>query len=80
MRAAHLFPPNLLKLFAPWPPLSYTGLLERDIDCIRLTNVEDVGYYLQILREGKTQHIVNFVEGEGVEEREEPTYTHAEET
>lgn len=80
MHGTHLLPPNLLKLFAPRPPLPYTRPLDRDIDRVRPKNVDGVGLLLAKLREEKTQGMINSGEGEGMEEGEEPTYTHAEET
>ena len=73
-------PPNLLKLFAPRPPLPYTRPLDRDIDRVRPKNVSGVAALLAELREEKTQGMLNSGEGEGMEEGEEPNYTHAEET
>ncbi|KAH9925535.1 uncharacterized protein B0H18DRAFT_1085236 [Fomitopsis serialis] len=43
MPGTHLLPPNLLKLFAPRPPLPYTRPLDRDIDRVRPKHVEGVG-------------------------------------
>lgn len=80
MPGTHLLPPNLLKLFAPRPPLPYTRPLDRDIDRVRPKNVDGVGQLLAKLREEKTQGMINSGEGEGMEEGEEPTFTYAEET
>ena len=80
MPGTHLLPPNLLKLFAPRPPLPYTRPLDRDIDRVRPKKVDGVAGLLANLREEKTQGMINAGEGEGMEEGEEPTYTHAEET
>ena len=80
MPGTHLLPPNLLKLFAPRPPLPYTRPLDRDIDRVHPKNVSGVGLLLAKLREEKTQGMINSGEGEGMEEGEEPTFTHAEET
>lgn len=82
MPGTHLLPPNLLKLFAPRPPLPYTRPLDRDIDRVRNKNVEGVGPLLAQLREDKTAVLINAgaAEGDGMEEGEEPTFTHAEET
>ena len=80
MPGTHLLPPNLLKLFAPRPPLPYTRPLDRDIDRVRPKNVDGVAGLLAKLREEKTQGMINSGEGEGMEEGEEPTFTHAEET
>ena len=80
MPGTHLLPPNLLKLFAPRPPLPYTRPLDRDIDRVRNKNVSGVGNLLARLREDKTQGMINSGEGEGMEEGEDPGFTHAEET
>ncbi|KAI0346330.1 hypothetical protein BDW22DRAFT_1324112 [Trametopsis cervina] len=80
MPGTHLLPPNLLKLFAPRPPLPYLRPLDRDIDRVRNKNVSGVGLILASLREEKTQGMLNSGEGEGMEEGEEPNFTLAEET
>ena len=83
MPGTHLLPPNLLKLFAPRPPLPYTRPLDRDIDRVRNKNVGGVGEILAQLREAKTQGMMetgNTGDREGMEEGEEPTFTLAEET
>lgn len=79
MPGTHLLPPNLLKLFAPRPPLPYLRPLDRDIDRVRNKNVSGVGQLLASLREEKTQGMLNTGEGEGMEEGEEPNFTLAEE-
>ncbi|KAH9945490.1 uncharacterized protein BXZ73DRAFT_38998 [Epithele typhae] len=83
MPGTHLLPPNLLKLFAPRPPLPYTRPLDRDTDRVRPKNVDGVASLIAQLREAKTQGMMesgNTGEGEGMEEGEEPTFTLAEET
>jgi len=80
MPGTHLLPPNLLKLFAPRPPLPYLRPLDRDIDRVRNKNVGGVGQLLAGLHEEKTQGMLNSGEGEGMEEGEEPNFTLAEET
>jgi U1 small nuclear ribonucleoprotein 70kDa len=80
MPGTHLLPPNLLKLFAPRPPLPYLRPLDRDIDRVCNKNVTGVGHLLASLREEKTQGMLNSGEGEGMEEGEEPNFTLAEET
>ena len=83
MPGTHLFPPNLLKLFAPRPPLPYTRPLDRDIDRVRPKNVGGVAQLLAQLREAKTQGMMesgSTGDREGMEEGEEPTFTYAEET
>lgn len=77
MPGTHLLPPNLLKLFAPRPPLPYTRPLDRDIDRVRPKHVDGVAAILTQLREDKTEATLS---GEGMEEGEEPAFTHAEET
>ncbi|EJF55850.1 hypothetical protein BD309DRAFT_1032581 [Dichomitus squalens] len=84
MPGTHLLPPNLLKLFAPRPPLPYTRPLDRDIDRVRPKNVDGVGSLLASLREAKTQGMMESGStgdaGDGMEEGEEPAFTYAEET
>ncbi|KAI0324319.1 hypothetical protein GY45DRAFT_1263032 [Cubamyces sp. BRFM 1775] len=84
MPGTHLLPPNLLKLFAPRPPLPYTRPLDKDIDRVRPKNVDGVGPILAQLREARTQGMIDSGntggERDGMEEGEEPTFTYAEET
>ena len=68
----HLLPPNLLKLFAPRPPLPYTRPLDRDIDRVRPKNVAGVTAILAQLKEDKTQVMISSGQGEGMEEGEQP--------
>ncbi|KAJ7352582.1 hypothetical protein DFH08DRAFT_859340 [Mycena albidolilacea] len=80
MPGTHLLPPNLLKLFAPRPPLPYTRPVDKDIDRIRPKNVNGVAHLLAELKEAKTENMMNTGESEVVmEEGEEPVFTHAEE-
>jgi U1 small nuclear ribonucleoprotein len=80
MPGTHLLPPNLLKLFAPRPPLPYTRPVDRDIDRIRNKNVTGVADILQRLKEETTDNLFNAVNNDdGMEEGEEPVYTLAEE-
>ncbi|KZT29922.1 hypothetical protein NEOLEDRAFT_486459 [Neolentinus lepideus HHB14362 ss-1] len=81
MPGTHLLPPNLLKLFAPRPPLPYTRPLDRDINRVRSKHVSGVGPILAQLQEDKTTELMNAGQGdrEGMEEGEEPTFTIAEE-
>ncbi|PPQ68354.1 hypothetical protein CVT26_005917 [Gymnopilus dilepis] len=80
MPGTHLLPPNLLKLFAPRPPLPYARPVDRDIDRIRKKEVDGVAAILQRLKEENTDSIINAGTSEGMEEGEEPVYTLAEET
>lgn len=80
MPGTHLLPPNLLKLFAPRPPLPYTRPLDRDIDRVRPKKLDGVASILAQLKEDKTQVLLNAGQGEAMEEGEEPTFTYAEET
>ncbi|KAH9941364.1 hypothetical protein B0H21DRAFT_753319 [Amylocystis lapponica] len=80
MPGTHLLPPNLLKLFAPRPPLPYTRPLDRDIDRVRKKDVSGVGPLLTQLKEDRTQGMLNSGDTDGMEEGEEPAFTHAEET
>ncbi|KAJ2914516.1 hypothetical protein MD484_g5918, partial [Candolleomyces efflorescens] len=80
MPGTHLLPPNLLKLFAPRPPLPYTRPVDRDIDRVRNKNVTGVADILQRLKEETTDNLFNAVNNDdGMEEGEEPVYTLAEE-
>ena len=73
-------PPNLLKLFAPRPPLPYARPVDKDINRLSSKKVDGVGQILAQLREAKTAGLFSAAaEGDGMEEGEEPTYTHAEE-
>ncbi|KIY44087.1 hypothetical protein FISHEDRAFT_52729, partial [Fistulina hepatica ATCC 64428] len=76
MPGTHLLPPNLLKLFAPRPPLPYTRPLDKDIDRVTQKAVHGVGSILAMLKEAAiAEH-----ENAGREEGEEPSFTLAEET
>jgi U1 small nuclear ribonucleoprotein 70kDa len=78
MPGTHLLPPNLLKLFAPRPPLPYTRPLDKDIDRVTKKDVVGVGSLVAMLKEGAIAGLANG-SGEGMEEGEEPTFTLAEE-
>ena len=78
MPGTHLLPPNLLKLFAPRPPLTYSRPVDRDIDRVTKKDVSGVGTILSLLKEGAMSGLVNGTT-DGMEEGEEPTYTLAEE-
>jgi U1 small nuclear ribonucleoprotein len=73
-------PPNLLKLFAPRPPLPYARPVDKDVDRVTPKNVDGVGLLLARLKEAKTAGLFSAAEGNGMEEGEEPVFTHAEET
>jgi U1 small nuclear ribonucleoprotein 70kDa len=79
MPGTHLLPPNLLKLFAPRPPLPYSRPVDKDIDRITEKDVSGVGLILSQLREATTESLMTAGEGDGMEEGEEPAFTHAEE-
>ena len=80
MPGTHLLPPNLLKLFAPRPPLPYSRPLDRDINRLRNKNVGGVGPILVQLKEKATGELFAANgDGEPMEEGEEPVFTHAEE-
>jgi hypothetical protein len=78
MPGTHLLPPNLLKLFAPRPPLVYTRPVDKDIDRVTKKNVSGVGPLLAMLKEGAVTGLANGTP-DGMEEGEEPTFTLAEE-
>jgi U1 small nuclear ribonucleoprotein 70kDa len=79
MPGTHLLPPNLLKLFAPRPPLPYSRPVDKDIDRITKKDVAGVGPILAQLKEATTEGLLTAGEGDVMEEGEEPPYTHAEE-
>jgi U1 small nuclear ribonucleoprotein len=78
MPGTHLLPPNLLKLFAPRPPLVYTRPVDKDIDRVTKKDVSGVGPLLAMLKEGAVTGLANGTP-DGMEEGEEPTFTLAEE-
>ncbi|KII84458.1 hypothetical protein PLICRDRAFT_117917 [Plicaturopsis crispa FD-325 SS-3] len=81
MPGTHLLPPNLLKLFAPRPPLPYARPVDRDVDRVTKKNVDGVGAILAQLKEASTAGLISAGEGgDAMEEGEEPLFTHAEET
>lgn len=83
MPGTHLLPPNLLKLFAPRPPLPYYRPVGKDPDHVKNKNVGGVGPLLAQLKEDSTAGLFNAGQDEakeGMEEGEEPMLTHAEET
>lgn len=79
MPGTHLLPPNLLKLFAPRPPLPYSRPVDRDIDRVSKKHVAGVGHILAQLREATTESLLTAGEAENMEEGEEPAFTHVEE-
>lgn len=78
----HLLPPNLLKLFAPRPPLPYTRPVGKDPDRVRSKNVLGIASILLEIREDNTAGLISKgqKEEEEGEEGEEKSLTHAEET
>ncbi|KAF7312187.1 U1 snRNP 70K protein [Mycena indigotica] len=79
MPGTHLLPPNLLKLFAPRPPLPYVRPVGKDVDRIRSKAVTGVANILAQLKEAQTEDMINAAGNEAMEEGEEPAYTYAEE-
>jgi U1 small nuclear ribonucleoprotein len=80
MPGTHLLPPNLLKLFAPRPPLPYIRPVGKDVDRVTKKDVLGVGPMLEMLRETKTAGMMSTGEADDMEDGEEPSFTHAEET
>ena len=82
MPGTHLLPPNLLKLFAPRPPLPYARPVGKDINRVTPKNVDGVANIMARLREASTATLIagNGEIGDGMEEGEEPAFTLAEET
>ncbi|KAF7316966.1 U1 snRNP 70K protein [Mycena chlorophos] len=79
MPGTHLLPPNLLKLFAPRPPLPYVRPVGKDTEKVRSKNVTGVAAILSQLKEAQTDDLINAAQNENMEEGEEPAYTYAEE-
>ena len=79
MPGTHLLPPNLLKLFAPRPPLPYSRPVDRDIDRIHPKRVDGVAHILAQIKEASHDSIITAGLGEAMEEGEEPVFTLAEE-
>lgn len=74
----HLLPPNLLKLFAPRPPLPFVRSVGKDPDKVHAKKVGGIAGLLAQVREENERGIV----GAGasmMEEGEEEKYTYAEE-
>lgn len=85
MPGTHLLPPNLLKLFAPRPPLPYVRPVGKDINRVRPKNVSGVAELVSRLKDEATEGLISSgqdetKEGNVLEEGEEPVFTHAEET
>jgi U1 small nuclear ribonucleoprotein 70kDa len=79
MPGTHLLPGNLLKLFAPRPPLPWMRPVDRDIDRVTKKDVSGVGKILQQIKEANTETLMKEGESDAMEEGEEPIFTHAEE-
>jgi U1 small nuclear ribonucleoprotein 70kDa len=80
MPGTHLLPPNLLKLFAPRPPLPYIRPVGKDIDRVTPKSVSGVGQLLEGLQEAKTAGMLSSGEAPDMENGEDPSFTYAEET
>jgi U1 small nuclear ribonucleoprotein len=80
MPGTHLLPPNLLKLFAPRPPLHYLRPAGKDIDRVTNKSVSGVGRLLEQLRETTTAGMLSSGEAPDTENGEDTSLTHAEET
>ena len=80
MPGTHLLPPNLLKLFAPRPPLPYIRPVGKDIDRVTKKSVSGVGQLLEGLQEAKTVGILSSGEAPDMENGEDSALTYAEET
>ncbi|KAG6814996.1 hypothetical protein H0H87_005968 [Tephrocybe sp. NHM501043] len=80
MPGTHLLPPNLLKLFAPRPPLPYLRPVDRDIYHVTSKNVSGVAHLLSALKESSTASLLAAGNStDPMEEGEEPVFTLAEE-
>jgi U1 small nuclear ribonucleoprotein len=80
MPGTHLLPPNLLKLFAPRPPLPYIRPVGKDIDRVTKKSVFGVAQLLEQVREAETAGMLSSGHASGMEDGEEPSFTFAEET
>lgn len=74
-----MLPPNLLKLFAPRPPLPYSRPVDKDVDRVTKKNVDGVAGLLERLKEESLKEKEEEGKKDDMEEGEEPTFTHAEE-
>ena len=75
MPGTHLLPANLLKLFAPRPPLPYSRPVDRDIDRVTNKSVSGVASILEQLKEATTDSIISSGIAEAAEDGEETTLT-----
>ncbi|KAG8731066.1 hypothetical protein FRC12_019910, partial [Ceratobasidium sp. 428] len=75
----HLLPPNLLKLFAPRPPLPFFRSVGKDPAKVRSKNVSGVAALLAQIREDNESGIVGAGVSDDREEGEEERFTYAEE-
>ncbi|KAG9127178.1 hypothetical protein FRC07_000328 [Ceratobasidium sp. 392] len=75
----HLLPPNLLKLFAPRPPLPFFRSVGKDPEKVKSKNVAGVAALLAQIREDNERGIVGAGVSDDREEGEEERYTYAEE-
>ena len=87
MPGTHLLPGNLLKLFAPRPPLPYVRPVGKDTDLIKKKkNIGGIAELVLQLKEEKHDVLFSAAAQEeskdvgNLEEGEEPSYTLAEET
>jgi len=74
----HLLPPNLLRLFAPRPPLVYMRPVDKDMNRVKPKTVGGVASFLEHVKEEQAQSVVNGGKEEG--EEIEEAFTLAEET
>ena len=76
----HLLPPNLLKLFAPRPPLSYARSLGRPADYVKAKGLSGVAAILaQVKEENEGNLVASGAKGEEEGEASEEHFTYAEE-
>jgi U1 small nuclear ribonucleoprotein len=75
MPGTHLLPPNLLKLFAPRPPLPYIRPVGKDIDRVTKKSVSGVAQLLEQLREAETAGMLSSGHASDMEDGEEPSFT-----
>lgn len=81
--AQHLLPPNLLKLFAPRPPLPYARPIDKDINVVKPKQLSGVAHLLAQIKEENDAGLIDQGKAEdeaGAVTEEDSKFTLAEET
>lgn len=79
----HLLPPNLLKLFAPRPPLPYARPIDRDISIVKPKQLSGVAQLLAQVKEENDAGLIDQGKADdeaGAVTEEDSKFTLAEET